>query len=53
MSPFELRRERLSEVCLLLRRLYNYKPRNTPRGNSKEKPRKNFIKVLDYKKDGG
>ena len=46
MSPFQLRRERFSEFCLLVKRL---KKSNEKKQNPKEKPKQKFIPVTDFK----
>lgn len=50
MTPFQIRRERFSEFCLMLRRLYlhDQKQEKTPKQNTDGKE-KNFVKVTDYK----
>lgn len=48
MSPFQIRRERFSEFCLLIKRLNERADRieNTPK--TKDGKQLNFIPVLDY-----
>ena len=50
MSPFEIRRERFSEFCLLVKRLYKHNEKEqqnpTPKKNGKQKQ---YIPVTDYK----
>lgn len=47
MTPFQVRRERFSEVFLLYDRLRKYKPKEID-----NKSKKNFIPITDYKKGG-
>lgn len=52
MTPFDIRRERFGEVCLLLRRIRKYEKRENNIGDRKlEKPRRKFIPVTDRKKE--
>lgn len=51
MSPFELRRERFSEFCLLVKRLKKYQATDKARPISKDGngKKKTYIPVTDYK----
>jgi hypothetical protein len=54
MSPFQLRRERFSEFCLLVSRINKLKGKDEQTQAEPQK-KKNFIPVTDYKpiKKGG
>ena len=51
LSPFEIRRERLSEFCLLVKRMRNQLEREKEglMKQTKGKKQKKFIPVTDYK----
>ena len=52
ISPFELRRERFSEFCLLVLRLHNYtkkQEKNPKTIDAKDGKTKKYLPVTDYK----
>lgn len=50
ISPFQIRRERFSEFCLLIKRLQTYEPeKNAPKVEKKGGKAKTYIPVKDYK----
>ena len=53
ISPFQLRKERLSEFCVLVRRLNNYDKKQKEKPKTKDGKEQKFIPVMDYKKGGG
>lgn len=49
MSPFQLRRERFSEFCLLVKRYIAFSKKEGEVQKTMDGKEKKFIKVTDYK----
>ena len=53
LSPFEIRKQRFSEFCVLVKRLLKYDMKQKEKPKTKDGKEQNFIPVMDYKKGGG
>ena len=53
LSPFDIRKQRLSEFCVLVKRLNKYEKKKQEKPKTKDGKEQNFIPVMDYKKGGG
>ena len=53
LSPFQLRKERLTEFCVLVKRLVKHDKKQKEKPKTKDGKEQNFIPVMDYKKGGG
>ena len=53
LSPFDIRKQRLSEFCVLVKRLNKYEKKQKEKPKTKDGKEQTFIPVMDYKKGGG
>lgn len=53
LSPFELRKERLTEFCLLIKRLDKHTKHQKAKPKTKDGKEQNFIPVTDYEEGKG
>lgn len=52
LSPFQLRKERLCEFCVLVKRLIKHDQKQKEKPKTKDGKEQNFIPVMDYKGGG-
>ena len=53
ISPFQLRKERLTEFCVFVKRLVQYDKKQKEKPKTKDGKEQKFIPVMDYKGGGG